>query len=454
VSPDRGRGTSGGRGGSASGPEAVRRLGLLVFGVAFVVLFAIVAITEGVGDPSVPSGDIALVQGAPADVGEISQEQFEHSLELAAIQGGEKKAPEPGDPKYEELKESTLNAIFEAVWLQGEAAESGIEVSNEEVTKKLKELKKEAFKTEAEFQKFLKESGFTFGDVIERVKLQILSEALQEQLKEKAPTPSQGEVEDYYEAAKDSQFTTKPTRDVRVVTNKSRKEVEEAFAALSKDNSAKNWEKVAKKYSTDPNTNQKGGLQEGLPEGAIEEPLNAAIFAAPEGRIEGPVPNKFGYTIFEVENTTPESVQALAAVEKQIESTLTKELEQEYIASFSAGFAAEWTQRTFCASEYLTERCANYESSGHPSTAPEGCYEAEPKGARPEACPAPVAQATPALPGSITPLEPKGKPLAQRPRPMEEAGEGAAGTEALPEGVPPTGEAPPEEAPPEEAPSE
>jgi foldase protein PrsA len=423
------------------------RRALLAFGAVFVVLFAIVAIAEGIGDPSVPSGDVALVEGAPGDVGEISQEQFDHSLELTAIQGGEKKAPKPGDPKYDEMKESTLNSIFESVWLQGLAAEMGIEVSQKEINDELRKIKKESFQSEAEYQKFLKESGYSLGDIYERVKLQTLTQAVLAQLKEEAPKPSRRQLENYYEAAKDTQFTTKATREFRVVTNQDRKKVDAAFAALSKDNSAKNWKAVAKKYSTDPNTKGKGGLQSPVAEGSIEEPLNAAVFSAPEGRLEGPVKNKFGYSIFEVVNTNPESVQSFEAVEKQVEGTLTSEFEQEFLAGVSSSFAAEWTARTFCASDYVTERCANYESSGHPSTAPEGCYEADPEGGRPEACPAPVFQALPALPGSITPLEPKGKALAQRPHPAGEE-EAAAGAEGLPEGaVPPTGEAAPEEAP-------
>jgi hypothetical protein len=155
-----------------------------------------------------------------------------------------------------------------------------------------------------------------------------------------------------------------------------------------------------------------------------------------------------------VQNAIPESVQELKAVESQIQSTLAQQAEQEYIATFVENFGTKWTQRTFCASDYVTERCANYKGSGHPATASEACYEANPKNGLPEACPAVVNQLVPALPGTVTPLEPKGKPLAQRPRPKEEEKEEeAAGLEGLPEGVaPPAEEAPPvEEAPPAES---
>jgi foldase protein PrsA len=445
----------GGGGGAGSGPAATRRLGLLIFGAAFIVLFAWVAIAVGVGDPSIPSGDVILVQGAPGDVGEVSEDRFQHAFELTAAQGGLKKVPKPGEPKYDELKESTVNSLLESIWLQGLAAEWGVEATEKEVAEQLKKVKKESFKTEAEFQKFLKQSHYTPADVNERVKLQILSEGLQAQLKEKVPTPSQSEVESYYEAAKDTQFTQKASRDVRTIVNKDRKKVEEALDALRKDNSAANWTKLAKKYSTDPNTKATGGLQKGLQEGTIEEPLNAAIFSTPEGQVEGPLKTKFGETIFEVVNSTPESVQELKTVESQIKSTLAQRAEQEYFANFTFDFSTEWKLRTFCASDYVTERCGNFKSDSRPAAAPPACYEADPKGGTPAACPAPVFQLIPALPGSVTPLEPTGKPLAQRPRPSGEASEAAAGGTELPEGaVPPAEGAPAEEAPAEEPPAE
>jgi parvulin-like peptidyl-prolyl isomerase len=455
VSPDQGRRRTQGKGGSDAGrgPAATRRLSLLIFGAAFVVLFAWVAIADGVGDPSIPSGDVALVTNTPGDVGEVTKAHVDHAIELAAAQAGEKTIPKPGDPKYDEQKEAALKSVLEGIWIQGVADEWGIEVTDAEVAKEVKKVKKESFKSEAEFQKFLKESHYTPADVNERVKIQMLSQQLQEQLKEKAPAPSQSEIEAYYEASKDTQFTQKATRDVRLIVNKDRKKAEEARDALAKDNTAKNWTKVAKKYSEEPITKASGVLNKGLQEGTLEEPLNKAVFATPEGTVEGPIKTKRGYSIFEVVNSTPESVQKLETVESQIQSALAQQAEQEYFTNFVSTFNTEWTQRTFCASDYVIERCANFKSAGHPSTAPPACYEADPKGGLPEACPAPVFQLVPAMPGTVTPVAPKGKPLAQRPQPMEEAGEGAEGAAGLPEGAIPPGavEAAPEEAPPAES---
>jgi parvulin-like peptidyl-prolyl isomerase len=342
VSPDQGRRRTSGKGGSGgapgrpSGPAAARRLGLIVFGVAFLVLFAIVAIVDGVGHPSVPSGDVVLIEDAPGDSGEISKADFERALEQEAAQAGVKKTPKPGDPQYEELKESAMNSLFESVWLQGLGEEMGITVSDKEVDAEVKKLKKESFKSEAEFKEFLKGARYTMADVEKRVKLQKLSGEIQEELKERVPPPSEAEIENYYEAAKATQFTQEPSRDIRLILNKDRKKAEEAREALSGDDTAKNWAKVAKKFSEDSATKESGGLQKGVQEGTLEEPLGAAVFDTPEGKVEGPLKTPRGYNVFEVENSTPESVQELKAVEGQIKSTLTQRAQQEYFNSFPA----------------------------------------------------------------------------------------------------------------------
>ncbi len=331
----------------------------------------------------------------------------------------------------------------------------GITVTDQENEKELEKIKKENFPTEAQFQAFLKESKFTSEDVDQRVEFTIISKELQEKLKEDPPTPSDSEVEAYYEAAKATQFTQPPSRDVRLIVNKDQKKAEQALAQLEEANTAKDWAKAAKEFSEDPTTKEKGGLQKAVAEGTLEEPVDAAVFEGVEGQLEGPLESPNGFTIFEVQNSSPESVEELKAVEGQIKSQLGQQLEQEDFNEFVADFNTRWLSRTFCAPDYMTERCANFESDGHPATAPAACYESDPDGGRPEACPAPVFQLVPAQPGTVTPLAPQGNPLAQRPIPAgggEAAPEGPPGAPGAPGATAPPSEAPPSEAPPSEAP--
>jgi parvulin-like peptidyl-prolyl isomerase len=421
VSPSKGRRPTPGKGGPGAGrtsnPVAARRLGLLAFGAAFAILFLVVAIAEGIGEPAIPSGDVAIVGHVPGETGKISEADFEHALKLSAAQAHVKAVPKPGDEKYEELQKAALNSLFDMAWIEGLAAEMGISTTPKEVAAELEKLKKENFKNGAEYKKFLAESHYTPEDVNDRVELQILSTRIQGKITEGAPKPSGSEVADYYEEAKATQFTQKANRSVRLILNKDRKKVEAAKALLEKDHSAASWKKVAKKYSEDPLTKESGGLRSGLTEGAVEEPLSAAIFKAPEGKLSGLVKTSQGYYVLEVESSTPASVQALKDVESQIEAQLAQQAQQEAFSTFLANYNSTWRSRTFCASGYTVERCANYKVSAHPTTALPGCYEANPKGGLPEACPAPVYQLIPALPGSVSLLERRGRPMAQRPQP-------------------------------------
>ena len=57
-----------------------QRFGLVLFAVVFVALFVVFAVAEGLGAPSVPSGDIALVTNVPSELGHISEADYKKSL--------------------------------------------------------------------------------------------------------------------------------------------------------------------------------------------------------------------------------------------------------------------------------------------------------------------------------------------------------------------------------------
>jgi parvulin-like peptidyl-prolyl isomerase len=417
----------------------LQRLALLAFGALFILLFAIFAIAQGIGNPSVPSGAVAVVEDAPEGLGTVTEAKFHRALIQAAAQGQIKPAPKPGTKKYEELKETALGEVFDSIWIQGQAAEMGISVTPKEIAEELEKLKKQAFKTELQYKEFLKEAHFTKADVDERVTIQILSERIQKQITEEAPQPSKNEIKDYYEAAKSSQYTTPETLEIRIVKNKDKAKVEDAKTKLEKDDSTKSWEKVAKEDSTDT-TKASGGLQSGVTEGQLPEPLNAAIFAADQGQVEGPLREAQTYTVYEVMNIAPEKVQSLDEAKSQISTQLAEQAKQQTFARFVRDYGSRWKSRTFCASGFLIEHCDNFKSDGRPPEANEACFEANPKTPA-EACAAIIPQVKPAQPGTVSPLNREGQKLAQRPRPSKLKAAAPEG-EALPPGVAPgaTGE--------------
>ena len=390
----------------------LQRLALLVLGALLLILFVGVAISEGIGDPSIPSGDVALVEEAD-DSGKISQQDFAHAMVLAAAQRGIE-VPKPAEDEYETVQGMAMTSLFESAWIQGQAAEMGIEVSDAVVARELRKVKKESFQTKAAFQKFLNESKFSDEDVDERIELQLLSTKVQEHLNEEGREPSQGEIESYYEATKTT-FTTRASWDIRMIRSEDRAEVERALARLEESHNPKDWSKVAKEFSEDAATKDRGGLQTGVSDYYLEESIDPSVLDAAEGELVGPFKTSTGYVALEVQSFSPEGFEDLESVESTIRSQLGEEIAQEDFDSFVADFNAKWRSRTFCADGYVVEECSNFVPSGRPETAPAACYEADPEGGRPEDCPAPIPQLIPALPGTVTPLAPKGTAMAQRP---------------------------------------
>ncbi|HYQ78630.1 MAG TPA: peptidyl-prolyl cis-trans isomerase [Solirubrobacterales bacterium] len=438
---------AGQRGRSGRGPDrndrsaGRQRLALILFGALLILLFVGFAIAQGLTRPSVPSGDVAHVSNVPDEFADISEDKLKRATIRQATSGEEKakKPPKPGSDKYEELQEKALTELIEGVWIRGEGEELGIEVTEKQVEDELATIKKQNFPTPGAYSKFLKESNFSQQEVNELVELQIVTKEIQAEIGKQAPKPSSDQVDAYYEAEKEAQFTTKESRDVRLILNEDKGEVEAAKKALEKDSSPAAWKKAAKKYSSDPTSASKGGLQEGITEEFLKGPLKAAIFDSPTGELVGPTKFEKNWVLSEVVKLTPEKVQTLAEAKPQIESTLGQQNQQEYLSEFVADFESKWRQRTVCADGFTIEKCGNFKGDGHPKNASAACYEANPKTPAKE-CPSPVTPISPTLPGKVTPTKPKGEPFPQRPRPEatpesgEEVPAGAVPPTAAPEG--------------------
>jgi parvulin-like peptidyl-prolyl isomerase len=397
-------------------PKALAGVLLLVI---FAVLFAVVGIVDGVGHPGVPEGDVALVEGVPD--GNVSEAALRRAVAQELPASGLGKMPARDSAKFEELQNKAMEEALNEIWVRGEAEEMGITATPKQVAEELARGKEQNFKTEAAFRKYLQANHFTRADLNERIKLQIFTTKIQEQISKDVPPPSKGEIGDYYETVKSSQYTTKPTRDVRVVVTEKKGDALKAKATLAKDNSPASWKKVAARYSTDPTSKAKGGLLEGIEPESLQGSLKEVILQGKKGEVIGPVKYRRNFFVIQVAKFNPEKLQTLDEVETQIKAQLEQEHQQKHVSEFIAGYQSKWNSRTFCAKGFEVKLCSNYppakllEKTREPF---EACYEANPKGGLPETgCPAPVAQAKPALPGSVSLLHPEGEQLPQRPQP-------------------------------------
>lgn len=412
-----------------------RTWALVAFAVFVVGSLIVVAAAQGLGPPSVPEGDVALVEDAPD--GTITQQDLDDALAQTAASQSLPKVPAPESPQYQPLVDAALGDLILSRWVAGEAQERGIEVSEREIDQRLEQIKQQRFRDEAAFERFLEQSGFTLEQAQRQIALQVMSERIQAEAvpTDSEPAVSDDEIQAFYDENA-AQFSAPEARDVREILTKTREQAEQALSQLEADDSAESFEKVAKELSVDEATRDTGGLRPGVVQGQSEPFLDEQIFNAPEGELVGPFETDAGFYVIRVEKVTPAETTPLEQVSDQIRQTLVSARQQEILATFQEDFQGKWVARTFCAEEYAIAQCSNAPPPPNPCTE---------EIAENQGCDAPVPSTRPIAPGTAgvfgTPAAPG---LPQGPITPQQTPPGGA----LPPGLVPPGAAPPGAVPP------
>ncbi len=366
----------------------------LLVAPAAIVLSAVTLAACG-GD-SIPGNAVVKVGDAS-----ISKTDFNHWMEVAAIssQGaanpqlaaqGKKPAvsiPEPpdfktciakktkdapkpakGQPKptsaqfktqckqeYEGLRDQVLQFLISAEWIQGEAKDRDVKVSEAEVKKQFDTTKKQSFPKKADFDNFLKSSGMTLDDLLFRVELDTLSNKLREKVTKGKDKVTDKQIADYY-AKNKARFAQPERRDLRIVLTKTEGKANEARAALA---SGQSFKAVAKKFSIDQASKDQGGVLLAVAKGQQEKAFDDAIFSADKGALTGPVKTQFGFYVFRVQKVTKASQQTLAQAKETIKQLLASQNQQKALDTFVKDFRDKWKEKTECRDDFVTQDCKN-----------------------------------------------------------------------------------------------
>jgi foldase protein PrsA len=350
--------------------------------LALCALAATVAVVAGCG--GVPGNAVAEVDGTA-----IEKDSFQHWMQVASKSSGtkgakvpdapdfktciadkRKTAPKPakGQPKttddqlkaqckqeYEALRDQVIQLLTSFEWIQGEAEELGIKVTDAEVKKSFSEQKKQSFPKEADYQKFLKDYGQTEQDILQRVKLDLLSNKIREKIIKGKDKVSDAQITEFYNKNKE-RFAQPERRDLRIVLTKGEAKANEAKAALA---SGQSWKAVAKKYSIDEASKAQGGKLPAQAKGTLEKSLDKAVFNAGKGKVTGPVKTQFGFYVFEVDKVQAASQQTLEQAKETIRQTLQSQNQQKALDKFVKDFTKKWKERTECREGYVTQQCSN-----------------------------------------------------------------------------------------------
>jgi parvulin-like peptidyl-prolyl isomerase len=360
--------------------------------LALCALAAIVAVGAGCG--GVPGNAVAEVDGTAID-----KDQFNHWMNVAAKTSGQpsatvpdapdfkncvaqkrKTAPKPakGQPKttdeqlkdqckqeYDALRDQVMQLLTSFQWIEGEAKEQGIKVSDAEVNKSFEEQKKQSFPKDADYKKFLKDYNQTEADIKQRVKLDLLSNKIRDKIIKGKDKVSDAQIQDFYTKNKD-RFSQPERRDLRIVLTKGEAKANAAKAALANGDS---WKVVAKKYSIDEASKAQGGKLPAQAKGTLEKSLDQAVFKAKKGQVTGPVKTQFGFYVFEVEKIQAASQQTLEQAKETIRQTLQSQNQQKALDKFVTDFQKKWKERTTCQKGFVTQVCKGAKATPTPSAA-------------------------------------------------------------------------------------
>jgi foldase protein PrsA len=370
-----------------------RYLQVLALGAFFVPA----AILAGCGDGGIPGNAVAEVDGTA-----IEKKDFEHWLNVAAKSSGQPGAavpkppefteciaqakktaakPAKGQPKqtdadfkkqcqqqYDQLRDQVLGLLISFEWIQREAEEQGVEVTDEEVKKSFDEQRKQSFPKEADYKKFLETTGQTNEDVMMRVRLDALSNKIRDKVTKGKDKVTDQQIKQYYDKNK-NQFAQPERRDLSIILTKTEGKAEQAKSALK---SGEPFKKVAKRFSIDDASKAQGGKLPAVAKGQQEKAFDTAIFGADKGRITGPVKTQFGWYVFKVDKVNAASQQTLEQAKATIKQVLASQNQQKALDTFVKDFRSKWKGKTECRKGYVTQDCKNAPEPTATPTPPAG----------------------------------------------------------------------------------
>jgi foldase protein PrsA len=302
---------------------------------------------------------------------------------VACVANKRRTAPKPakGQPKpteaqfktqckqeYEGLRDQVLSFLISSQWIVNESDDQGVKATDAEIKKQFDTTKKQSFKKDADFQKFLRDSGMTQADVLFRVRIDTLTNKLRTKITKGKDKVSNAQIQSYYNKNK-SRFAQPERRDLRIVLTKTKAKADEAKSALA---SGQSFRTVAKKFSIDQASKAQGGVLRAVAKGQQEKALDEAVFKAKKGALTGPIKTQFGYYVFKVQKITAAKQQTLAEARTTIRQLLQSQNQQKALEKFIKDFRDKWKGKTNCRSGFVIQDCKNAPKPKPASTAPPG----------------------------------------------------------------------------------
>jgi parvulin-like peptidyl-prolyl isomerase len=308
---------------------------LFVNRMLFVTVLLGAALLVSLGcDPAEPTAnaDSQAKKVATFEGGDVTQGELDEFAKQSGFGDLSK-----DDPQYQATIQQIMPQLVGIEIAKAYAQEHNITASDKEVDKEIEKIKAQVgeqarssgqdLSNQKAYEQALKQNNITEDQLRDDIRENLPVQEVQEKVAGGAE-PSDEEIQKYYDQNKEAQFTTPEQRCVRhILFNKDQKQKAEEVKQQLENGG--DFAKLAKQYSQDPGSAEKGGDLGCLGKGETVPDFEKAAFGAKQGEIIGPVQTQFGYHLLEVTDIKPKQTRSLDDVESQIRSQLATQKQSE-----------------------------------------------------------------------------------------------------------------------------
>ena len=270
---------------------------------------------------------------------EISAEDMKITEDIVSIINEYKTGKSTDDMSDEELSEFTggvLTFMIDNELIVQEAEKEGIKVSDDEVENKAKELEA-TIKSNPILEKSFSENEITSEQLNVFVKKDMISKKYKDKFMESQKVKSEDLTKYYKDHQKDLEIEYAEASHILLATvnrdgteisdNEKAKKKELAEEIVQKAKNGDDFAALAKKYSDDKETGEKGGDLGKFKREDKDAVFSRAVFALEEGNVSEVIETNSGYEVIKLKKKTKETPK-YADIR---ESLKTKVLEEKYI---------------------------------------------------------------------------------------------------------------------------
>ena len=219
---------------------------------------------------------------------------------------------------------NVLAAMVQQALVFQYATAQHIDVTDADISKRVQEIQSRF--PPGQFEAIIKGQGLTLEDVKNIAREQLILE----KAVDKTITVSDAAVKDYFDK-NHVQFDTQPQVRARHILVKTKADADTVEAQLK---TGANFADLAKKFSTDPGTKDKGGELGWFGKGQMVPAFQNMAFSLAPGQTSPPVQTPFGWHVIQVEEKKAGMKATLADSRDKVERSLKQVQEQQLIPGF------------------------------------------------------------------------------------------------------------------------